>query len=327
MMKRRDFIMLLGSAAVAWPLAAGAQQGERVRRIGVFMNRWADDPLGQANAATFQQALQDLGWTEGKNLRADYRWRGEFISSSAAQLVKLAPDLILAAGSSNLAAVQQATRTIPIVFTNVTDPVGSGFVASLSRPGGNTTGVVTFEYSMSGKWLELLKEIAPSTMRAGVLRNPAVGSGIGQFSAIQSAAVSLSVELTPVDVREANEIERAIGAFARAPNTGLIVTSSAFTIAQRDLIITLAGHHRLPAIYPFRFFSTSGGLMSYGPNQTDQWRLASGYVDRILRGEKPADLPVQMPTRYELVINLKTAKALGLTIPDELLKLADEVIK
>jgi putative ABC transport system substrate-binding protein len=327
-MRRRDFITLLGGATVASALAARAeQQTERVRRIGILMNTQADDPMGQTRVATFQQALQELGWTEGKNLRVDYRWRGARIASTAAELVKLAPEVIVAAGTSNLAAVQQASRTLPIVFVTVTDPVGSGFVTSLARPGGNATGFTTFEYSMSGKWLELLKQIAPGVMRAGVLRNPAVASGIGQFSAIQSAAVSLSMELSPIDVREVSEIERTVNAFARVPNGGLIITSSALTIGHRDLIIRLAAHHRLPAIYPYRIFTTNGGLISYGPDPIDGFRQAAGYVDRILKGEKPADLPVQASTKYVLAINLKTAKALGLEVSPTLSARADEVIE
>jgi putative ABC transport system substrate-binding protein len=321
-MRRREFISALGGAA-AWPLAARAQQPERVRHIGILVNAHASDPVGQTRVATFHKALQELGWTESKNLKIDYRWQG----ASAAELIKSGPDVILAAGTSNLGAAQQASRTIPIVFVSVTDPVGGGFVASLARPGGNSTGFTPFEYSMSGKWLELLKQVAPGVLRAGVLRNPTLASGIGQFSAIQSAANSLSVELRPIDVRDASEIERGITAFTRASNSGLIVTSGAFSTDHRDLISKLATDHRVPAIYPYRFFATSGGLMPYGPDVNMQWHRAAGYVDRILKGEKPADLPVQAPTKYELVINLKVAKALGLTVPPALLARADEVIE
>jgi putative ABC transport system substrate-binding protein len=324
--RRREFIALLGGSAAAWPRAAWAEQ-ERVRRIGVLMNTHADDPVGRGRVAAFQQALQGLGWIEPRRIRIDYRWGGEPLGSGASELIKLEADVIVVAGSSNLASVQRETRTLPIVFALVTDPVGSGFVATLARPGGNTTGFTTFEYSMSGKWLELLKQCAPAMRRAGVLRNPAISSGIGQFSAIQSAAASLSVELSPIDVRDISEIERAVAAFAHAPNGGLIVTSSALTMTHRDLIVGLAARHRLPAIYPYPVFTKSGGLISYGPDTTDPFRRAAGYVDRILRGEKPADLPVQAPTKYELIINMKTARALGLEVPPTLLAIADEVIE
>jgi putative ABC transport system substrate-binding protein len=326
-MRRREFITLMGGTAAAWPLTARAQQGERMRRIGVLLNTQARDPVGQTRVATFQKSLQDLGWAEGKTCRIDYRWPGDRTATSAADLVKLAPDIILAAGTSNLTAAQQASRTIPIVFVSVTDPVGSGFVASLARPGGNSTGFTTFEYSMSGKWLELLNQVAPGLARAGVLRNPAIASGIGQFSAIQSAALSHKVELSPIDVRDASELERAVAAFSRVQNSGLIVTAGAFSTDHRELISSLAARYRLPAIYPNRIFALSGGLVSYGPDLNDHWRRAAGYVDRILKGEKPADLPVQAPTKYELVINLKTAKALGLIVPQTLLSSADEVIE
>ena len=300
-----------------------------MRRIGVLMNLSADNPRAKVRIAAFLHGLHELGWTEGQNIKIDYRWHtsGGRIPAIAEELIGLAPDVILTAGTSNLAAVQQASRTLPIVFVQVTDPVGGGFVASLARPGGNATGFAQFEYSLSGKWLELLKQVAPSVTRAGVLRNPAVASGIGQFSAIQSAALSQSVELTPIDVRDAGEIVRAVAEFARGSNGGLIVTSSAFNARRRDLICSLADRHRLPAIYPFRNFVTAGGLASYRPDQIDQFRRAAGYVDRILKGEKPADLPVQQPTKFELVINLKTAKTLGLTVPPMLLARADEVIE
>jgi putative ABC transport system substrate-binding protein len=328
-MQRREFITLLSGAAAAWPITTRAQQGERVRHIGVLMSL-ADDAEGRARLAVSLQELQQLGWAEGRNVRIDIRWGAggaDRIRRYAAELVALAPDVILATGTSSLAAVQQASRTIPIVFVTVTDPVGSGFVASLARPGGNTTGFAQFEYSMSSKWLELLKQIAPGVVRAGVLRNPSVASGIGQFSAIQSAAQSLSVELSPIDIRDAGEIERAFGEFSRASNSGLIVTSSAWAVVHRDLITTQAARHKLPAIYFSRSFVAAGGLASYGPDFVDQYRRAAGYVDRILKGEKPADLPVQAPTNFDLVINLKTAKALGLIVPPALLARANEVIE
>jgi putative ABC transport system substrate-binding protein len=276
------------------------------------------------------QALQQLGWAEGRNLRIDTRWGGGDAERSrryAAELVALAPDVILAAGASALAPLLLATRTVPIVFTIVADPVGAGFVDSLSRPGGNATGFLMFEYSLSGKWLEVLKQIAPGVTRAAVIRDPAISAGTGQFGVIQSVAASLGVEVSPVNVRDAVEIERAIAAFARSPNGGLIVTASALSAVHRDLIITLSARHKLPAVYYERYFVGAGGLISYGPDFVDQYRRAAGYVDRILKGEKPADLPVQAPTKYELVINLKTAKALGLTVPDAVLARADEVIE
>jgi len=327
--KRRAFITLIGGAA-AWPLAARAQQGERVRRIGVINPFAANDLEGQARIAAFLQGLQELGWSVGRNVRIDIRWttaNTAEIRRHATELVALAPDVILSIGTPSVAALLQATRTITIVFTVVGDPVGAGFVESLSRPGGNATGFMTFEYSLSGKWLELLKEIAPATTRAAVLRDPAITAGIGQFAAIQTAAPSLGVELTPVNVRDATEIERAIAAFSRYPNGGLLVTGSPLIAVQRDLIITLAARHKLPAVYANRFFVNDGGLICYGPDLVDQHRRAAGYVDRILKGEKSADLPVQTPTKYELVINLKTAKALGLDIPATVLARADEVIE
>jgi putative ABC transport system substrate-binding protein len=328
-MKRRAFITLLGGAA-SWPLAARGQQAERVRRIGVISPFAANDLEGQARIAAFLQGLQELGWSVGRNVRIDIRWttaNTAEIRRHATDLVALAPDVILSIGTPSMAALLQATRTITIVFTVVGDPVGAGFVESLSRPGGNATGFMTFEYSLSGKWLELLKEIAPATTRAAVLRDPAITAGIGQFAAIQTAAPSLGVELTPVNVRDAIEIERAIAAFSRYPNGGLLVTGSPLIAVQRDLIITLAARHKLPAVYANRFFVNDGGLMCYGPDLVDQHRRAAGYVDRILKGEKPADLPVQAPTKYELVINLKTARALGLEVPPSLLARADEVIE
>jgi len=329
-MMRREFITLLGGAAAAWPLAARAQQGERMRRIGVLMNLAADDPESSAHLAAFLDGLQQLGWTDGRNVRIDTRWSAsdpDRRRTYAAELVALAPDVILAYGGSGAGALQQATRTVPIVFAEVVDPVGAGLVASLARPGGNATGFSLFEYGISVKWLELLKQIVPNVTRAAVLRDPALTSGTAQLASIQGVAPSFGVELSPVNVHDAGEIERAVSAFARVSNGGLIVVANPLTTINRELIIALAARHRLPAVYPFRFFVTSGGLISYGPDIIDQYRRAAGYVDRILKGEKPADLPVQAPTKYELVINLKTAKALGLTVPDSLLARADEVIE
>jgi len=328
--KRREFLALIGGAAAAWPLAARGQQGERVRRIGVLMSLAADDPESQARHAAFLQGLQEWGWTAGRNVQIDYRFAAgdaERIRKSAAELVALAPDVILATGSPVTAALLQATRTVPIVFAQVPDPVANGFVASLAQPGGNATGFTIYEYGTSAKWLELLKEIAPQVTRAAVLRDPAIASGIGQLAAIQGVAPALGVELRPVGVRDAAEIERAVTAFARDPNGGLIVLASPLSIVQRDLIIALAARYRLPAVYSLRFFIASGGLISYGPDSIEPYRRAASYVDRILKGEKPADLPVQAPTKYELVINLKTAKALGLDVPASLLATADEVIE
>ena len=329
-MKRREFITLLGGAAAAWPLAARAQQRERMRRIGVLLPAAADDAEFQARVGAFLQGLALLGWTIGRNVRIDTRWataNAAEIRRHAAELAALAPDVILAHGASTVGPLLQATRTVPIVFPIVVDPVGAGFVDSLARPGGNATGFMTFEYSISGKWLELLKQIAPGVTRVAVLRDPAIPSGTGQFGVIQAVAPSLRVEVSPVNMRDAGEIERAVAAFARAPNGGLIVTASALAALHRDLIITLAARHKLPAVYFERFFVAAGGLISYGPDYIDQYRRAAGYVDRILKGEKPADLPVQAPTKYELVINLKTAKALGLDVPPTLLARADEVIE
>jgi putative ABC transport system substrate-binding protein len=328
-MKRREFITLLGGAAAVWPLAAGAQQGERMRRIGVLVPHDQDSPVAQARIAALLQELQRLGWT-GRNVRIDIRWAGaevENIRKHAAELAALAPDVILANGSVVVTPLLQATRTVPIVFVVVPDPVGAGFVDSLARPGGNATGFVQFEYGLSGKWLELLKEVAPRLTRAAVLRDAAIPSGTGQFGAIQSVAPSVGLEVSPVNIRDASEIERAVGAFARSANGGLIVTGSALAQLHRNLIITLAARYKLPAIYFERFFVTAGGLISYGPDLVDQYRRAGDYVDRILKGEKPADLPVQAPTKYETVINLKTAKALGLEIPQTVLARADEVIE
>jgi putative ABC transport system substrate-binding protein len=328
--KRREFITLIGGAAAAWPLAARGQQSEQKRRVGVLMGLAAEDTEARDRIAAFEQGLQQLGWTNGGNLQIDYR-RGagatDLTRRYADELVALAPDVILASGGTVVGPLLQATRTVPIVFTQTPDPVAAGFVASLARPGGNATGFTTSEYGVSGKWLELLKEIAPGVTRAAVLRDPTIPSGIGQFASLQSAAPSFGVELSPVNVRDASEIQHDVTAFARGSNGGLIVTSSGLAAVHRQLIITLAARHRLPAIYSYSYFATSGGLISYGPDPIDQYRRAAGYVDRILRGEKPADLPVQAPTKYELAINLKTAKALGLTVPPTLLARADEVIE
>jgi putative ABC transport system substrate-binding protein len=329
-LRRRELMTLLGAAAAGWPLTTRAQQGERMRRIGVLMSTATDDPEGQARIAAFAQGLQQLGWTDSRNVRIDTRWTlgdADDARKYAAELVALAPDVMLASGGAAVGSLLQATRTVPIVFAIVPDPVGSGFVESLARPGGNATGFVQFEYSLSGKWLELLKQIAPGVTRAAVLWDPAITAGIGQFAVIQSVAPSLGVEVRPVNVRDAPEIERAVAAFARSPNGGLIVTASALALVHRDLIVTLAARHKLPAVYYTRFFVAGGGLISYGADQLDQHRRAAGYVDRILKGEKPADLPVQVPTRYELVLNLKTAKALGLDVPPTLIARADEVIE
>jgi putative tryptophan/tyrosine transport system substrate-binding protein len=322
-MKRREFITLLGGAAAAWPLAVRAQQGENIRRICVLTaGVGADDPDAQAGNDAFVLALQQLGWTSGRNLRIDYFW-----GSGQDDLAALAPDVILASGTASLAALLQATRMVPIVFVNVADPVGAGFVDSLGRPGGNVTGFMQFEYSLSGKWVELLKQIAPSVTRAAVLRDPALTSGIGQFAVIQSVAPTVGVDVIPVSVRDAAEIERAVAALARASNGGLIVTASPLAAVHRDLIIALAARHKLPAVYYERSYTVAAGLISYGSDFVDQYRRAAGYIDRILEGEKPADLPVQAPTKYELVINLKAAKALGLDVPSQLLARAHEVIK
>jgi ABC-type uncharacterized transport system substrate-binding protein len=329
-LRRRQFITLLGGAAVAWPLAASGQQADRVRRVSVLMNLTADDPEASTRVTALAQGLQQLGWTDGRNVRIDYRWGAADADRSrkyAAELVTLAPDVILASGTPAAAALQQATRTVPIVFVNAVDPVGAGLVDSLAQPGGNATGFILFEYGISAKWLELLREIAPQLKRAAVLRQPDIASGIGQLAVIQAAAPSFGVEVRPVGVRDAEEIERAVTAFARSPNGGLIVAASTLAGVHRKLIIALAARHRLPAVYSLRYYATDGGLISYGPNSIDPFRRAADYVDRILRGEKPADLPVQAPTKYELVINLKTAKALGLEMPPTLLARADEVIE
>jgi putative tryptophan/tyrosine transport system substrate-binding protein len=328
-MRRREFITLLGGAAAFWPLAARAQQGERVRRIGFLTGVAADDPAGQVRLAALVQALQQLGWTDGKNARIDTRWgagQADEVQKHANELAA-ASDVSVASGSVVIEAVLRATNTIPVVFVLVPDPVGGGYVESLARPGRNATGFMMFEYNLSGKWLELLKEIAPHVKRAAVLRDPALTGGIGQFAVIQSVAPSVGVDVSAINLRDAAEIERAITAFASRPNGGLILTASALAAVHRDLIVTLAAHHKLPAIYVTRYFVTGGGLISYGPDFVDQYRQTASYVDRILRGEKPADLPVQAPTKYELVINLKTAKTLGLDLPPMLLARADEVIE
>src|SRR5262245_47215277 len=328
-MRRREFITLLGGAAAAWPLAARAQQLERTRRIGMLMPFSAGDPEAEARKPVFEQTLRQLGWTVGANLLIEYRLAGgnaESIRRHGAELVALVPDVIVTAGALAPAPLLQATNTIPIVMVNVPDPVGAGWVQSLARPGGNATGFTNFEYSLGGKWVELLKQMAPSITRAAVLRSSTSVAGVGQFAAIQSGAHSLGVELTPVGVRDADEIERGVAEFARSGSGGLIVTGGG-SGARRDLIINLAARLRMPAIYPFRYYVVDGGLISYGPDTLDQFRRAAGYVDRILKGEKPSELPVQAPAKYDLVINLKTAKALGLTVPDTLLARADGVIE
>jgi len=328
-MRRREFITRLGSAAV-WPLAAQAQQPERIRRIGVLLPAVADDAVFQARVGAFLQALALLGWIIGRNVQIDTRWAGANaadIRRQAAELVAIAPDVILAHNAAVVAALLQMTRTVPIVFPVAGDPVGAGLVASLARPGGNVTGFMSYEFSDAGKRLELLKQIAPNMTRAAVLRDATQGSGTAQFAAIQALAPSLKMEVAPINMRDAGEIERDIAAFARFPNGGLIATATNATTVHRNLIIILAAQHKLPAVYPERFFVADGGLVSYGFSVMEQYRKAAGYVDRILKGENPADLPVQAPTKFELVINLKTAKALGLTIPETLLATADEVIQ
>jgi putative tryptophan/tyrosine transport system substrate-binding protein len=327
--KRRQFITLLGGAAAAWSPTVRAQQGERVRRVGVLMNTAANAEQQQSLMA-FQQALQQLGWTEGRNVQVDVRWAGgdaREIRRHAGELVAQAPEVIVATGNAGMVPLLQATRSIPIVFNNVADPVGGGFVKSMARPGGNATGFIQFEYSLSAKWLETLKELVPGLTRVAVLRDAALASGIGQFAVIQSVASSHRVETNAIDVRDSGEIASDIADFARTGTGGLILTSSALAVVHRSLIVTLATRHRLPAIFYRRAFVDAGGLMSYGYDVVDQYRRSGGYVDRILKGEKPADLPVQAPTRYELVVNLKTAKALGLPVPDTLLARADEVIE
>jgi putative ABC transport system substrate-binding protein len=329
MIKRREFIAGLGSAA-AWPVVARGQQADRMRRIGVLMNLTAGDSESHVKLEAFAQGLQEAGWTIGRNVRIEYRFGGgdsDLYRKYAAELVALAPEVILAAGGTSVRALQQATRSVPIVFVETTDPVGRGLVASLSRPGGNTTGFTQFELSFAGKWLDLLKQLAPGVRRVAVIRDSTQFSGVGEFGAIQTAAPTFGVELSPIDVRSADEIERAITAFAQEPNGGIIVTAAARAETLRDLIAALAARLRLPAIYSHRDYVAAGGLISYGPDRADHYRRAAGYVDRILKGEKPANLPVQAPTRYEMVVNLKAAKALGLTVPQSILLSADEVIE
>jgi len=328
-MKRRQFIAGLGSAA-AWPLVARAQQRQPMRRVGILMHLAAEDPESVRSIVAFGQGLEQLGWSEGRNVRMDIRWaagNADRYRKYAAELVALAPDVVLGVGGTITAALQQASQTVPIVFVLVTDPVGFGLVASMARPSGNATGFTVFDYGFTAKWVELLKEIAPRVTRAAIMRDPAIATGIGQFAAMQSVAPSLGIELTALIVRDGSEIERAVTDFAHRPNGGLIVPALTQTSVHRDLIISLAARHRLPAVYPYSYLVSAGGLISYGPDVTDQFRRAANYVDRILRGEKPSDLPVQQPTKFELVINLKTAKALGLTIPETLLATADEVIQ
>ena len=329
-MKRREFITLLCGAAAAWPMSGRAQQTERVRRIGVIFSLAASDPESQKRKIAFEQGLQELGWTEGRNVRIEYRYAAgdaSNIHKYAAELIALKPDVILVSGGSVVGPLLQLTHTVPVVFTQTPDPVGAGFVDSLERPGGNATGFTNSEYAENGKLVELLKEIAPHVTRAAVLRDPASPQGTGQWGAIQAAAPAARIEVSPINVRAADEIERAVAAFARSSNGGLIVPGSALAIVHRKLIIALAARHKLPAVYPIRFFATDGGLISYGADGTEPHRRAAAYVDRILKGEKPGDLPVQTPTKYQLVINLKTAKALGLTVPPSLLARADEVIE
>jgi ABC-type uncharacterized transport system substrate-binding protein len=327
---RREFITLLGGAAASWPLTARAQQLERIRRIGVLMSQAAGDPEAQGRLVAFVQGLQELGWSVGRNVRLDIRWAAgepELFRRYAAELVALAPDVILGAVTSSVRALLEVTRTVPIVFASATDPVGGGLVASLARPGGNVTGFSVQEFGLRAKSLELLKELSPRTARVAVLRDSTTTGGIAQFAAVQTAAPALGVELTSIDLRDSGEIERIVAEFARQANGGLIVTTGAGAEAHRELIVKLAARHRLPAIYPYRYWVSGGGLMSYGPDVFDQYRRAATYVDRILKGEKPADLPVQQPTKFELAINLKTAKALGLEVPPTLLARADAVIE
>ena len=328
-MRRREFITLLCGAVAGWPRAVRAQQGERVRRVAVLMNLIANDAEGQTRIAAFLQSMGELGWSAERNMRIDIRWAGnddELHRRYAAELAALAPDVFLAAASPAVMALQQVTSTAPIVFVVVSDPVGAAFVDSMARPGGRITGFTQFEYGISAKWLELLKEIASRVTRIAVLRNPTIASGSGQLGALQAVAPSLGVELRPVDVRNAEEIERAVGAFVRGPTDGLLVTGGGSAV-HRKLIVSVAARHRLPAVYPYRYYAATGGLLSYGPDLVDQFRQAAGYIDRILKGEKPGDLPVQAATKYELVINLKTAKTLGLDVPPSLLARADEVIE
>jgi putative ABC transport system substrate-binding protein len=328
-MRRRNFLTLLGGAA-AWPAAARAQQRERMRHVGVLLPATADDLEFQARVGAFAQELRQLGWSIGQNVQVETQWATsniDAIRSRAAEIIALTPDVVLANGDSTVVALQQVTRTIPIVFVVVTDPIGAGLAQTLGHPGGNATGFLNFEYGISTKWLEMLKELAPNLRRAAVLRDPSVPLGLGQFGAIQGIAPSLNIDVSTIDVRDVGGIEGAIAAFARSPNGGLVTLPGAVQLAQRKLIIDLAARYRLPAVYPFRYHAAAGGLMAYGPDTIEPFRQAAHYVDRILKGEKPADLPIQAPTKYELVINLKTAKALGLTVPPTMLTLADEVIE
>jgi len=329
-MNRRAFIALLGGTAAAWPLAARAQQRERVRRIAMLMNGSADDPLSPASVAAFSQGLEKAGWSVGRNIQIEYRWNAGDPSRArrnASELIALAPEVILANASPATAALQEATSVVPVVFVGVIDPVGAGFVEGLARPGGNITGFLVYEYGIGSKWLELLRDVAPRVKRAAVIRDTAIAAGTGLLGAIQTAATQLGVELNAIGVRDAGEIERGITGFARGSDGGLIVTGSGLMFNRRDLIVALAERHRLPTIYNRREYVSAGGLISYGPEFGDQWRLAADYVDRILKGEKPADLPVQAPTKYQLAINLRTAKALGIEVPPMLLARADEVIE
>ena len=329
-MRRRDFIQLLGQGVAAWPLTVQAQPAERMRRIGVHLNLERGDPEGSPYVRAFEQTLAQLGWVAGRNLQLDYRWtagNAARIRQTAAELLALNPDVILSVGGSQVGPLQELTSTVPIVFVQVADPVGGGFVDSLARPGRNATGFTVFEYGIGGKWLALLKEVAPHVTRVAMLRDPTNPSGTGLFGAAQTVAPSLGVEVSPIGLRAPAEIERGVEAFARQPNGGLIVTPSSLSIVHRELIITLASRHHLPAIYPFRYFATGGGLISYGPDVVEQYRQAADYVDRILRGKKPAHLPVQAASKYQLAINRKTAKALGLVVPARLLARTDEVIE
>jgi len=329
-LKRRAFITLLGGAAAGWPLAVRAQQRERVRRIAMLMNGSADDPLSPASVAAFSQGLEKAGWSVGRNIQIEYRWNAGDPSRArrnASELIALAPEVILAKASPATAALQEATSVVPVVFVGVIDPVGAGFVEGLARPGGNITGFLVYEYGIGSKWLELLRDVAPRVKRAAVIRDTAIAAGTGLLGAIQTAATQLGVELNAIGVRDAGEIERGITGFARGSDGGLIVTGSGLMFNRRDLIVALAERHRLPTIYNRREYVSAGGLISYGPEFGDQWRLAADYVDRILKGEKPADLPVQAPTKYQLAINLRTAKALGIEVPPMLLARADEVIE
>jgi putative tryptophan/tyrosine transport system substrate-binding protein len=329
-MRRRDFVKGIVGSATAWPLATSAQLSKPMRRVAALMPYAANDPQAQNRNAAFLQGLQQLGWSVGQNVQIEYRWSAgseDETRKYASELVALSPDVIFVSGAAAVEPLRRLTRSIPIVFVLVPDPVGAGFVDSLARPGGNITGFTPFDYGIGAKWLEVLKEIAPNTTRAAILRDPNITTGIGQWGAIQSVSPSLGIEVSPINLIDPAEIDRAITVFARSPNGGLIATGSALTIARRDLIIALAARYRLPAVYYDRYFVAAGGLISYGPNTVEQFRLAAAYVDRILKGEKPADLPVQTATKYELVINLKTAKALGITVPGAMLVRADEVIE